>query len=274
MRATARPPVVLTIAGSDPSGGAGLQADLKTFMALGVHGVSAVTALTSQNSMGVHAVWPVPPPLVAQQIQAVVEDMGCQAAKTGMLAGREVVEAVAEVVRGYRLAPLVVDPVLKAASGEALLTEEGIAALVEHLIPLATVLTPNLPEAERLVGRPLRTMEDVAAAARELGRLGAQAVVIKGGHSPGGEATDVLWQADGDAIEVFGGPRLPGPNPHGTGCIFSAALAAELSKGRTLAVAVRRAKSFVTAAIRYRLRLGQGRPQGNILAASAMVAAD
>lgn len=270
MRATDIPAVALTIAGSDSGGGAGIQADLKTFSALGVYGMSALTAITSQNTVGVSRVLVLPPDLVAAQIRDVAADIGCQAAKTGMLGNAEVTLAVASTVRQLDLGPLVVDPVMVAKSGDALLEDDAVEALVAHLLPLAAVLTPNLPEAERLLGRSIATLEDMSAAAGELGALGPRAVVVKGGHRAD-ESADVLWQAGAPGVEVLRGPRLPSASTHGTGCIFSAAIAAGLASGMQVSQAVRRAKLFVTEAIRYGLPLGKGHGPANVLGAGRML---
>ena len=197
---------VMTIAGSDSSGGAGVQADLKTFAALGVYGTCAITAITAQDSRRVHAVHEVPPELVAAQIDAVVLDIGADAVKTGMLASAEIVRAVAAKVREHRLANLVVDPVLAATSGARLLAEDAVAVLKSDLLPLATVVTPNLPEAEALTGRRLETDDDLEAAAREITALGAKAVVFTGGHASGPAAVDLLY--DGSCLCSFAAPPL------------------------------------------------------------------
>jgi len=270
MRVGDIPPVALTIAGSDSSGGAGIQADLKTFSALRVYGMSALTAITSQNTVGVSRILVLPPDLVAAQIRDVVTDIGCQAAKTGMLGNAEVTVAVATTVRELGLGQLVVDPVMIAKSGDALLEDEAVEALVEYLLPLAAVLTPNLPEAERLLGRSIATLEDMSAAAAELGELGPRAVVVKGGHRAD-QPADVLWQARAPGVEVLHGPRLPARSTHGTGCVFSAAIAAGLASGMSVPQAVRRAKLFVTEAIRYGLPLGKGHGPANVLAAGRML---
>lgn len=270
MRVTRVPPVVLTVAGSDPSGGAGIQADLKTFTVLGVYGAAAVTAITCQNTEGVSDYLPLPAPLVAAQVRSVVEDMGCAAVKTGMLASAEIVTTVAELVRELALSPLVVDPILQAHSGASLLDDDGLHALREHLLPLAAVATPNAREAEELVGFHVDDAESAVRAAERLLEMGPQAVIVKGGHFRG-DPVDVLMQA-GTASPIFlAAPRLPARHTHGTGCVFSAALAAELAKELALEAAARRAKLFVTEAIRYGLALGKGRGPANVLAAGQML---
>jgi hydroxymethylpyrimidine/phosphomethylpyrimidine kinase len=245
----------MTIAGSDSGGGAGIQADLKTFQALGVYGTSALTAITAQNTVGVRAVHEVPTDVIAAQIDAVVEDIGVDAAKTGMLSSAEIISTVAERVRHWRLARLVVDPVMVAKSGDRLLREDAVVALMRDLLPLAMVLTPNLPEAEVLVGRALTTDDDIRQAARDIVDLGPRAVVMKGGHRSG-DATDVLF--DGQRFHVLSAERVDTVNTHGTGCTLSAAIAAELARGRDLADAVGSAKRYLTEAIRHASPLGAG----------------
>lgn len=248
--------VALTIAGSDSGGGAGLQADLKTFQALGVYGASAITAVTAQNTQGVRAVHTLPAELVAAQIDAVVEDLGVQGAKTGMLANEGIVRAVADRVRHWRLQDrLVVDPVLVSSSGTRLLDEAALGALAHELLPLAAVVTPNVPEAETLTGQIVRRDDEVRDAARRIGDMGPAAVVVKGGHAQGDPA-DVLW--DGRDFHTFPGRRIQTQHTHGTGCTFSAALAALLALGRDLPSAVAEAKIYVTGAIEHAPGLGHG----------------
>jgi hydroxymethylpyrimidine/phosphomethylpyrimidine kinase len=248
-------PVALTMAGSDSGGGAGIQADLKTFQALGVYGASAITALTAQNTVGVFAVHEVPVEMIAAQIDAVAEDIGVAACKTGMLSSAEIIETVADRVRHWSLPGLVVDPVMVAKSGDRLLREDAVTALREVLLPLAVVVTPNVPEAEVLVGRTIRDDADVRAAAREILALGPRAVVLKGGHRDG-PATDLLCDRDG--FVEFTAAREPTTNTHGTGCTFSAAIAAGLAQGRDVREAARVAKAYVTGAIRASVPLGRG----------------
>ena len=250
-----RPVRALTIAGSDSGGGAGIQADLKTFAALAVHGLTVLTAVTAQNSLEVQGVHLVPAEMVAQQLDSVLADIGAEAAKTGMLGSAAIVAVVAGKLRQYGLKHLVVDPVMQAASGDRLLQEEAVGRLREELLPLAAVVTPNLAEAEALVGFPVRDPAAMERAARELVRLGAQAAVVTGGHLEG-EAVDVFF--DGERSERLTSPRVPTADTHGTGCTFSAALTAELAKGTSLGEAVRRAKEFVTAALLGGYRLGAG----------------
>ena len=246
---------VLTIAGSDSGGGAGIQADLKTFAALGVYGLSALTAVTAQNTQSVTLVETLSPAMVAAQIEAVVTDIGVDAVKTGMLVNAAIIEAVAAKVREHNLPNLVVDPVMVAKSGEPLLERSAIAALVSRLLPLTVVVTPNLPEAGALVGRGVATAEDIRWAARRIVEMGAKNVVIKGGHRQG-DAVDVLY--DGAEFTEFSAPRVAASGSHGTGCTFASAIAAELAKGASVREAVARAKQYITAALEHSYPLGQG----------------
>jgi hydroxymethylpyrimidine kinase/phosphomethylpyrimidine kinase len=252
-----RPPVVLTVAGTDSGGGAGVAADLKTFAVLGVHGACAVAAVTAQNSVEVAEVFPLPPELVAAQIRAVVTDLGCAALKTGMLATAANVEAVYQAVQEYHLPHLVVDPVMVATSGALLLEPEAQAAYRELLLPVAEVITPNLPEAEALLGRRIAGAEEMAQAARDLCAFGCRAALITGGHLEG-EALDVLYEARADRAHFLSQPRLDTRNTHGSGCVFSAALAAYLARGESLLGAATGAKAFVTRALVAALELGAG----------------
>jgi len=257
-------PTALTIAGSDSGGGAGIQADLKTFQALGVFGTSAVTALTAQNTLGVQGVHVVPPAFVAAQIDSVLSDIGADAVKIGMLADAAIVAAVAERLVAHRVTTLVVDPVMVAKGGDALLAPEAKDALVAQLVPLATLVTPNVHEAAVLLGRPVRTFDDMVAAAEAIHGLGAKAVLVKGGHTvtaegdPSEDSVDVLY--DGHGHRTFRAARIDTPNTHGTGCTYASAIAAELAKGQPLAAAVAAAKAYITEAIRYgaEWRLGGG----------------
>jgi hydroxymethylpyrimidine/phosphomethylpyrimidine kinase len=256
-------PIALTIAGSDSSGGAGIQADLKTFTALGVYGASVLTALTAQNTRGVAAVHPVPPGFIAAQIDAVATDLEIGAVKTGMLGDRAAVIAVAEGIARHSLAPLVVDPVMIATSGDPLIAPDAIAALTSDLIPLAALITPNLPEAARLLDAPLaRDIAECEVQARALLRLGARAVLVKGGHGSGGEAVDVMASSEG--VRMFARPRIETANTHGTGCTLSAAIAAGLARGLALAAAVEEAKTFVWQALVAGRDLGVGRGSGPV----------
>lgn len=247
--------VVLTVAGSDSGGGAGIQADLRTFAAHGVHGTSAITAVTAQNSVAVLDWVALEPPMVVAQMEAVASDMSVAAMKTGMLATAAIVTAVAEAIERLRLPHVVVDPVMVAKSGDRLLDRDAEKAYRERLLPLANVVTPNLPEAEALLGHPVRTLDEMRAAARELRALGPRAVVVKGGHLEG-DAVDVFW--DGERLEDLPAPRIATTNTHGTGCTYSAAIAARLALGEPLMEAVRGAKAYLTEAIRRSYSVGRG----------------
>ena len=261
MAAPARPlenvPTALTIAGSDSGGGAGIQADLKVFLVFGCHGMSAVTALTAQNTVGVTEIHEVPAAFVVAQIHAVASDLGVNAAKTGMLASAAIVEAVSEAVALHRIAPLVVDPVAVSKHGSRLVSEDAVDALKTRLLPRAALITPNLHEAETLLGYPVTTLEEMKEAARRLADLGPQAVLVKGGHLQGEEeAVDVFF--DGTSVEVLRGPRYDTQDTHGTGCALAAAVTAGLAKGVGMTEAVWDAKAFVAGAIERSLRLGSG----------------
>ena len=249
-------PVALTIAGSDSGGGAGIQADLKTFAALGVHGTSALTAITAQNTLGVTEVMELPPALVSAQIEAVMSDIGARAAKTGMLSSAEIVEVVVSAIKRFDITNLVVDPVMVAKGGARLLRDDAVDALRRLLLPLAAVVTPNLPEAEVLLGRPIRTLDERRQAARELVALGARAAVVKGGHTDEDLAIDHYF--DGSDLVELQSPRIATTNTHGSGCVFSAAIAADLAKGSDSLAAVHLAKEFITAAIEASLEVGRG----------------
>jgi hydroxymethylpyrimidine/phosphomethylpyrimidine kinase len=247
---------VLTIAGSDSSGGAGIQADLKTFSMLRVYGMSAITALTAQNTRGVAAVMEVPAAFVASQLEAVLTDLPPDAVKTGMLSSAEIVETVAGKIRENRIGNLVVDPVMVSKSGAPLLRPDAVDALRRHLIPLSLLTAPNTEEAEKLTGRLIRSVAEMEEAAAAIHALGARYVLIKGGHLQG-DAIDVLF--DGKEWMRFPSQRLPSRDTHGTGCVLSAAIAAHLALGESVIAAVQLAKEFVTGAIRNGLRIGGGR---------------
>lgn len=256
---SARRPVALTIAGTDSGGGAGVVADLKTFEAHGVWGAAAVTAVTAQNTLGVQAFESVTPELVRAQIASVAADLGVDAAKTGMLASAEVVAEVAATVRGLGVEPLVVDPVLVSKHGDRLLTADAVDAVRQLLVPLACVITPNLPEAEALVGFPVRDRAGMERAAAALLDLGAEVALIKGGHLGGDRSPDCLLAADApDEAQWLDGARLPGRHTHGTGCVLSAAIAAGLARGMEPADACVAAKRFVERAIAAGVPLGSG----------------
>jgi hydroxymethylpyrimidine/phosphomethylpyrimidine kinase len=248
--------VVLTIAGSDSGGGAGIQADLRTFAAHGLHGASAITAVTAQNSVGVSAWVALEPSMVAAQVEAVATDMRIAAAKTGMLANAGIIAAVAEAAARLGVAPLVVDPVMIAKSGDRLLDEAAERAYVERLFPLAAVVTPNLYEAGALLGREIRDVAAMQAAARDLHALGARAVLVKGG-ALAGDAVDVFF--DGTRLVDVPGPRVETANTHGTGCTLSAAICARLASGDDLLDAVRAAKAYLVEGLRRSYTVGKGR---------------
>ncbi len=249
-------PRALTIAGSDSGGGAGIQADLKVFFALGCHGMSALTALTAQNTLGVSGVYEVPPDFVAAQVAAVASDIGVDAAKTGMLASAPIVEAVADAIEAHDIRHLVVDPVFVAQSGDRLLAHDAVDALKRRLLPLAALVTPNLHEAGGLVGGELVSDDDVRDAATQLHSLGAGTVLVKGGHREGDRAVDVYF--DGRRFVDLDAPRFATEDTHGTGCVLSAAIAARLARGDDLLAAARFGKRFVSGAIERALRLGKG----------------
>jgi hydroxymethylpyrimidine/phosphomethylpyrimidine kinase len=257
-------PRALTIAGSDPSGGAGIQADLKTFTVFGVYGMSVLTALTAQNTGGVSGIHAVPAAFVRRQIDAVASDIGADATKTGMLPTAEIVRTVAAAVREHRLAPLVVDPVMIAGSGDALCDEDTRDALLHDLIPLATLVTPNTHEATVLTDVAIRSVADMRRAARVLIGRGVRTVLVKGGHLADGDAVDVL--DDGQDVRELRAPRLQTPHTHGTGCQLSAAITAGLAAGLPLLAAVEQAKQFITVAIRNGLPIGHGSGPANPLA--------
>jgi len=248
-------PVAMTVAGSDSGGGAGIQADLKTFAVLGVHGTSAVTAITAQNTQGVTEILELPASLVREQIDVVVRDLGVQAAKTGMLSSATIIETVAEAMRRHGVSKLVVDPVMVAKGGAKLLRDDAVAALREQLVPLAGVLTPNLPEAAVLLDRRIESLDERRRAARDLVAMGARAVVVKGGHAER-DVVDVFF--DGSELVELESERIDTTNTHGSGCAFSAAITAGLARGASPLEAVREAKSFITDAIRHSLDLGHG----------------
>jgi hydroxymethylpyrimidine/phosphomethylpyrimidine kinase len=252
---------VLTIAGSDSGGGAGIQADLKTFAALGCYGLSVITALTAQNTLGVSGIHSVPPTFVAEQLKAVLSDIGVDAVKIGMLHSPDIIRVVADALTDFGVRTIVVDPVMVATSGDKLLQDEAIEALKMHLLPLATVITPNLPEAGVLLNRSLSTFTDLKQAAAELGKQYPGAILVKGGHLHDTESTDLLYISSNEQI-LFPTKRINTPNSHGTGCTLSSAIAAGLAKGLSLREAVDQAKMYLTGALQagavYKLGHGHG----------------
>ncbi len=245
----------MTIAGSDSGGGAGIQADLKTFAALGVYGTSAITALTAQNTLGVQGVFPVEPEFVGQQIDSIMADIGADAVKTGMLFSEAIIRVVAERIRRWGIRNLVVDPVMVAKSGDRLLQEDAIDALRRELLPLALVVTPNLGEASVLAGFPVQDKPAMEESARVIHALGVRWVVVKGGHLP--ECADDLLY-NGEQMLWLPAERIDTPHTHGTGCTFSAGIAAFLAKGSDVPDAVRRAKDYLTGALRATVPIGAG----------------
>jgi len=245
---TANPPCVMTAAGSDPCGGAGIQADLKTFAALGVHGAAVITAVTAQNSREVRVVEPLPPELVREQLDAVLAELPVRVLKTGMLVNAGIIQTVAEVVERHNIDLLVVDPVMLSSSGGRLLDPGALEILVKRLFPLTTLVTPNIPEAEALLGRSLRRAGDLSQAVRELQAMGPQAVVLKGGHGKDPDTCLDLFFDGSDLVE-YAAPRIVTRNHRGTGCTFASAMAALLAHGRDLRDTVRGAKDYVHAAL-------------------------
>ena len=255
MAGVARVPRALTIAGSDSGGGAGIQADLKTFAAFGVYGASAITAVTAQNTVGVTGVHEVPAEMVTAQIRAVMDDVGADAVKTGMLSSSAIIEAVAGEMRRLGVDRLVVDPVMVAKSGDRLLREEAVDALRSSLLPLAAVVTPNVPEAEALTGMSVRSVDDARVAARRILEMGARSVVVKGGHLAG-EPVDLY--CDGSRSLELPGKRIETTSTHGTGCTFASAVAAGLALGRDVVDAVSQAKEYVAQAMAQAFPVGRG----------------
>lgn len=251
---------VLTIAGSDSGGGAGIQADLKTFSALGCYGMSVITALTAQNTIGVTGIHAVPPDFADLQMAAVIGDIGVDAVKIGMLYSAELIESVADNLKRHNVKTIVLDPVMVAQSGDKLLQEEAIEALKRHLIPMATVVTPNLPEAEVLLGCDIDGVEGMRSSAKALSDLGCRSVLVKGGHLETPDSTDVLYIGGEDRFVVIADRRVETPNTHGTGCTLSSAITAHLARGFDIEPAVRKAKQYIAEAIRAgaAYRIGQG----------------
>ncbi|HLE24775.1 MAG TPA: bifunctional hydroxymethylpyrimidine kinase/phosphomethylpyrimidine kinase [Thermodesulfobacteriota bacterium] len=250
-------PRALTIAGSDSGGGAGIQADLKTFTAFKVFGMSVLTSITAQNTESVSGIYDLPPDFVKLQIHAVLSDIGVDAVKTGMLSNEDIISAVAEKIKQYGIKKLVIDPVMRAKSGDTLLKPEAERALIEELLPLAYIVTPNLSEAGALSGIKVSSLEDMREAARRIKLIGCKFVLVKGGHLKWShEAIDILY--DGKKFHDFSSPRIKTKNTHGTGCTYSAAICAGLAKGLNAREAIRQAKDYVTEAIRNSFSLGNG----------------
>jgi hydroxymethylpyrimidine/phosphomethylpyrimidine kinase len=241
---------LLTIAGSDSGGGAGIQADLKTFSALGAFGMSAIAALTAQNTLAVTAIHPVPPDFLQKQLEAVLDDIGVDAVKIGMLATPELIGVVAETLTRYQVSNVVVDPVMVAKSGDKLLQDNAIEALRTQLLPIATVITPNLPEASVLLGRKIHLEQEMLQAAKDLQALGTKNVLLKGGHLGGNKSSDLLLTEQGKSL-WFEAERTETKNTHGTGCTYSSAIATFLGKGYTLENAIASAKQYISDAIRF-----------------------
>jgi len=248
--------VALTIAGSDSSGGAGIQADLKTFQALGVFGISAITAVTVQNTQKVYDIQEMHPHIVYDQIVCLFDDIDINAVKIGMVASIPLIESIAKALKKVHPPPVVLDPVMISKSGYRLLDENAQSALIEYLFPLAEVVTPNLHEAEALTDKKIRSIDEMKTAAKDILKLGAKKVVIKGGHLDEGDATDILF--DGHTYEELSGPRIDTKNTHGTGCTFSSAIAANIALGKDFHTAVAEAKTYTTGAIEHSLFIGKG----------------
>ena len=253
---------VLTIAGSDSGGGAGIQADIKAISAMGCYAASALTAITVQNTLGVEAVHPIPLDILRGQIDAVLSDIGADAVKIGMLHSSEVVEVVADALQRHQISNVVLDPVMVSTSGHRLIEESAIETLKSRLLPLARVITPNIPEAEILSGKKITSNDDLPAIARELSCGGRMSVLLKAGHLDADTLTDVLYNAEEQTIYHFSSPRISSPNTHGTGCTLSSALAAALAKGLPLTEATRQAKEYLAGALRagaeYKIGNGHG----------------
>jgi hydroxymethylpyrimidine/phosphomethylpyrimidine kinase len=240
---------VLTIAGSDSGGGAGIQADLKTFSAIGCYGMSVITALTAQNTLGVKGIHAVPPAFAVEQMDAVLSDIGADAIKIGMLYSTELIEAVAAALKKHAAQKIVLDPVMVAQSGDKLLQDDAVEAIKAQLMPLAEVVTPNLPEAEVLTGKALKTREEVESAAKTMGAHGSRSILIKGGHGDQNSSTDLLYLTRESRCVRLAAKRIKTDNNHGTGCTLSSAIAGYLAKGHDIETAVQKAKAFINRAI-------------------------
>jgi len=253
---------VLTIAGSDSGGGAGIQADLKTFSAIGCYGMSVITALTAQNTQGVNGIHAIPPEFAVQQIDAVLNDIGTDAVKIGMLYSAELIEAVAQALKKHAARKIVLDPVMVAQSGDKLLQDDAIEAIKTHLMPLADVVTPNIPEATVLCGRPLKQWSDIESAAKTLAQHGSRSILIKGGHGDGNKSVDLLFLARENRFVSLATDRIKTNNNHGTGCTLSSAIASYMAKGKDIQEAVQKAKTFmnqaITAGATYKIGHGHG----------------
>jgi len=256
-QAQANIPVAMTIAGSDSGGGAGIQADLKTFAALGVYGTCVITAITAQNTVGVQQAYPLPPELVAAQIDSIISDLPCHAAKTGMLANAAIIEVVADRILHHNIPHLVVDPVMVATSGGRLLLEAAEAVYIRELFPLAEVITPNAAEASVLLGQPVENIAQMRQAAVALCELGPRVVVVTGGHLSD-NAIDIIYDRESDDLRELASPKVASAGTHGSGCTFSSAIAAYLAKGSTHLEAIKQAKQFTIQAIEAALPLGEG----------------
>ncbi len=248
-------PIVMTIAGSDSGGGAGIQADLKTFAALGVYGTSVITSITAQNTVSVTDLFNMPKSIISSQIDAIMTDIGSDVVKTGMLANTEIIEIVSEKLTEFTFPIVVVDPVMVATSGDRLISEDAIDILRKMLIPLATVITPNIPEAEALTERRILTLDDARNAAKDLVAMGAKSAVVKGGHMEG-PSTDMVY--DGKEFRAYTSKRISSTSTHGTGCTLASAIAAKLAHGYSIRDSVSQAKRYVTASIRNAFPIGSG----------------
>ncbi|WP_054024089.1 bifunctional hydroxymethylpyrimidine kinase/phosphomethylpyrimidine kinase [Bacillus sp. FJAT-28004] len=246
----------LTIAGSDSGGGAGIQADLKTFQELGTYGMSVITAVTAQNTLGVQGIYPLDAEAIRNQLDSIGEDLEPSAIKTGMLFSAEIIKIVAEKIKQYNWHNLIIDPVMVAKGGSPLLQQEAIQTLIKHLLPLALITTPNIPEAELIARMPIRTLSDREEAARILNQMGSRFVVIKGGHETGERLVDLIF--DGEKFVYLESKRIDTLHTHGTGCTFSAAIAAEIAQGKPVLDAISTAKAFIQAAIEDQLGFGSG----------------
>lgn len=246
----------LTIAGSDSCGGAGIQADLKAFSANGVYGMSVITAITAQNTQGVFGVQDVNPEMISKQIEVIFEDIEVHAVKIGMVSKVESIKAISAALRNIKeLPPIVLDPVMISKSGFKLLSEDAKEALIEELFPLTTLITPNLPEAEEILGREITSLKDMEKAAKELKKFGSKYVLVKGGHLED-TSTDLLY--DGQVVLVYEGEKIKNNHTHGTGCTLSSTIAANLAKGMPMAQAIKEAKNYITIAIEHGFKLGKG----------------